>query len=134
MITETPVSTRHYLTGTPSSAATTNPSSSIINTSTSISTSISTSTSTSSNTNTNTSNISNTNTSTNMGTVAIASTTIGTQTETIPRPELPPLYCWVLDGGSKSSFAKIIDQTFLQWLLVSTTGDNQLSPIRIAIQ
>ena len=44
-----------------------------------------------------------------MNTVAIAFTRTGTQTETIPRPELPPLYRIVLDGCSESSFAKIID-------------------------
>ena len=133
MTTGTPVSTRHSLTGTSSSTITDTPNTNInFNTSTSIS--ISTSTSTNTSSNTNTSSMSTSNTSTNTGNAAIASTSTGTQTETITRTELPPLYCWVLDGGSQSSFAKFIDQSFLQWLLVSTTGDDLLSPNRIAIQ
>ena len=123
----TPASTRHSLTGT-SSSSTTDTQNTNINTITSIRTSINTGS------NTDTSSISTSNTSTNTGNVASASTTTGTQTEIIPETDLPPVYCWVLDGGSKSSYAKIIDQSFLQWLLVSTTGDNQLSPNRIAIQ
>ena len=110
MTTETPVSTRYSRMGTSSSSTTDLP-----NTNTNMITSICTSSNTSSNTNT--SSISTYNNSTNTGNVANASTTTGTQTEKNPQTELPPLYCWVLDGGSKSSYAKIIDQSFLQRLL-----------------
>jgi len=49
-------------------------------------------------------------------------TTTGTQTETISQIQLPICYCWVTDGGSRLSFAKIIDQSFLHLLLEYTTG------------